>query len=100
MAQDQGQDRLVDRSSSLGLQCCTSVDNSGHNNITDISPLAKLTDLHELHLSSNKISDISVLSGLHNLTDLEVGYNSITDLTPLSGLHLLSKLTISGNAAL
>ena len=71
-----------------------------HNNITDISPLAKLTDLHELHLSSNKISDISVLSGLHNLTDLEVGYNSITDLTPLSGLHLLSKLTISGNAAL
>lgn len=70
------------------------------NNITDVSPLAKLTSLQELHLNSNKISDISVLSGLHNLTNLEVGYNSITDLTPLSGLHLLSKLTISGNAAL
>ncbi|MFT9038819.1 leucine-rich repeat domain-containing protein [Schleiferilactobacillus harbinensis] len=70
------------------------------NNITDVSPLAKLTGLQELHLNTNKISDISVLSGLHNLTNLEVGYNSITDLTPLSGLHLLSKLTISGNAAL
>lgn len=71
-----------------------------NNNITDVSPLAKLTSLQELHLNSNKISDISVLSGLHNLTNLEVGYNSITDLTPLSGLHLLSNLNISGNAAL
>ena len=53
------------------------------NSISDISPLAGLTNLEYLYLSSNGISDISALSGLTHLEDLSLWKNSISDLSPL-----------------
>ena len=53
--------------------------------ITDISPLAGLTNLSTLRLNSNQITDISPLADLTNLTRLLLGGNKITD----DQIHLL-----------
>jgi Leucine-rich repeat (LRR) protein len=94
-----------------------------HNQISDISPLSKLTELQRLYLSSNQISDLTPLSELINLTTLslsnnqiidisplsnltnlggplgalDLGYNQITDVTPLSELTKLQRLILSYN---
>ena len=49
------------------------------NNITDITPLAKLENLEYLELFLNHISDLTPLEGLTHLRDLNLCYNSITD---------------------
>ena len=69
----------------------------GENAITDISPLAALTNLTDLVLYENTITDISPLSGLINLTDLYLRGNSITDVSPLEGLINLTELYLTGN---
>ena len=46
-------------------------------NISDISPLANLTDLVFLDLHANQIDDISALANLTNLTFLDLRYNAI-----------------------
>ncbi len=56
--------------------------NLSHNNISDITPLAQLTQLRELDLARNKISDITPLAQLTQLTSLDLNDNDISDLTP------------------
>ena len=71
-----------------------------NNQITDISPLAGLTNLTNfglLNLGRNKISDLSPLAGLTNLERLNLSYNQISDLSPLKGLTNLKSLDLSGN---
>ena len=68
------------------------------NSISDISPLAGLTNLERLDLEKNSISDISVLAGLTNLTWLNLAYNPISDISPLAGLTNLTELTLSNNS--
>ncbi len=53
------------------------------NNISDISPLAGLTQLGVLGLWNNNISDISALAGLINLLFLDLSSNNISDISPL-----------------
>jgi hypothetical protein len=65
--------------------------------ITDISPLAGLTNLTDLTLMGNHILDISPLAELTNLTRLALNYNRISDLTPLAGLANLTNLLLEGN---
>ena len=67
------------------------------NQISDISPLAGLTNLTRLYLGDNEISDVSPLSGLTNLTKLELWENEISDVSPLSGLTNLTGLDLGGN---
>jgi len=55
----------------------------GGNQISDISSLAKLTNLENLYLYSNKISDISTLANLTNLQWLGLYHNQISDISPL-----------------
>src|SRR4028118_2046862 len=50
-----------------------------YNLISDIQPLASLTNLTDLDLSDNLISDIQPLTSLTNLTDLDLSDNLITD---------------------
>ena len=69
----------------------------GDNAITDISPLAALTNLTDLVLYENTITDISPLTGLINLTDLYLRDNSITDVSPLEGLINLTDLYLRDN---
>ena len=53
--------------------------NLNDNNITDLTPLAGLTNLTELWLADNNISDLTPLAGLTNLTELYLPQNSISD---------------------
>ena len=68
------------------------------NLISDLSPMASLTNLTSLSLSDNNISDISPLSGLTDLTYLELNYNPISDIFPLLGLTDLTYLNLSNNS--
>ena len=65
--------------------------------ITDISVLAKCTNLKNLNLNNNCISDLTPLKGLTTLTTLQLNNNNITDLSPLAGLTNLEKLYLLGN---
>jgi len=68
-----------------------------NNQISDISPLAGLTNLTFLYLNDNQISDISPLAGLTNLDHLYLWDNQISDISPLTGLTNLTTLALSGN---
>ncbi len=68
-----------------------------NNSISDLTPLAGLTQLTVLDLNGNAISDISALSGLTNLVVLRLGANVITDITALSGLTNLVVLGVWDN---
>ena len=61
------------------------------NSVSNLSPLAGLTNLMWLSLEANSISDISPLAGLTNLT-VVVNFlaNSISDVSPLAGLTNLT----------
>mgnify|MGYP001791602630 FL=1 len=72
------------------------LDLSSHK-ISDLSPLAQLTNLTELYLSYNKISDLSPLARLTNLNFLFLESNQIKDLSPLSRLTHLTWLIVGGN---
>lgn len=67
--------------------------------ITDLSPLAGLSNLQALTIRENKISDVTPLSGLTNLIYLDLSDNQITDVTPLASLVHLQRLYISNNPA-
>ena len=71
--------------------------------LTDISPLKKLTALTELTIqklrpsATASFSDISVLASLTQLKILFLNYNEIVDLSPLRALTTLTNLTLTGN---
>ncbi len=67
------------------------------NKITNITPVSGFTNLTRLHLENNQITEINALSGLINLISLHLETNSITDLTPLSPLINLRRLHLSNN---
>jgi Leucine-rich repeat (LRR) protein len=67
------------------------------NQISDLTPLAGLTNLRALYLNNNQISDLTPLSGLINLRLLYLDNNQISDLTPLSGMTNLVDLTLDNN---
>lgn len=66
---------------------------SGSNQISDITPLANLTNLVELNLNRNQISDITPLANLINLTKLEFSYNPVSDINAISELKKLTSLS-------
>lgn len=74
------------------------LDGNGMNPITDISPLASLTNLTWLSLGTNAIADISPLASLTGLTYLDISYNSIVDVSPLATLTNLTTLYLSVNS--
>ena len=51
--------------------------------------------LKSLSLEGNLISDLSPLAGLTNLTELSLYYNNISDLSPLAGLTNLTSLELN-----
>ena len=67
------------------------------NQITDLTPLAKLTGLKELNLLDNKITDLTPLTRMNKLEWLYLGNNQITDLTPLERLTNLTILGLNNN---
>ena len=84
--------KLADRQ----LKTLTDLDISG-NEISDVKPLAGLTNLTQLNLDRNKIVDVKSLSGLTNLTQLGLALNQINDVKPLAGLTKLDLLYLYNN---
>ena len=68
------------------------------NSVSDISPLAALTNLTELRLDHNQVSDISPLTALTNLTRLVLGGSPISDISPLTALTNLTVLGLYANS--
>lgn len=69
------------------------------NDVTDLSPLAGLTNLRQLHLNqSSDLSDLSPLAGLTGLETLLLTHASITDIAPLAGLSNLRVLHLNENS--
>ena len=67
------------------------------NSISDVSPLAGLTQLTGLQLEENAISDVSGLSTLTQLASLDLSNNVISDVSPLATLTQLADLNLSYN---
>jgi len=65
--------------------------------ITDLSPLAGLTNLDHLFIEGSYINDITPLAGLTNLTWLTILGTQVTDITPLAGLINLETLQLAVN---
>ncbi len=63
-------------------------------NISDLTPLAALTQLQELHVNSTGVSDLTPLAALTQLQELCVNGTEVSDLTPLAGLTHLRRLDI------
>ena len=87
-----------------GLQFATSLSSLqlGHwngegNQVSDLSPIAGLTELRRLILNHNLISDLSPLAGLTNLEFLSLEFNEVSDLSPLEGLINLEHIDINVN---
>ena len=91
-----GKDRISDITPLAQLTQLRELSLSGHQ-ISDITPLAQLTQLRELSLSSNEISDISPLARLTELRELNLSFNRISDISPLTQLTELTTLTLGGN---
>ena len=77
------------------------------NQLTDLTPLAGLTQLETLRLGGSdsgvnnpNLQDLTPLSGLKNLEILVLPGNSqIRDLTPISGLTNLREFSMSGDSS-
>jgi Leucine-rich repeat (LRR) protein len=69
----------------------------GFNQITDLSPLASLSELTRLRLNDNEITEISPLPELVNLRFLDLSNNEIRSVSSLTGLVELRELRLSNN---
>jgi len=63
--------------------------------VSDLTPIAKLTNLKELDLATTQISDVTPLAGLTNLKRLKLFGTRVSDVTPLAGLTNLEELVLS-----
>ena len=67
------------------------------NKISDLSPLADLTNLEVLNLSCNQVSAVNPLAKLTNLRTLDLRYNQVNDVSPLAELTNLTLLNLRYN---
>jgi len=67
------------------------------NLISDLSPLAGLPNLRELHIGKNKIEDLSPIASMTGIGILTLSNNKIKDITPLQSLNKLTVLDLSNN---
>jgi Leucine-rich repeat (LRR) protein/GTPase SAR1 family protein len=65
------------------------------NKISDLSPLATLTNLQKLYCSRTQVSDLSPLADLNNLQEFNCSSTKVSDLSPLAPLVNLRTLSCS-----
>ena len=66
--------------------------------VSDVSPLANLTQLTLLALWGTGVSDVSPLANLTQLTSLSLGDTAVSDVSPLANLTQLTRLALYGTA--
>ena len=83
----------------LGLENAVNLEKLylNENEISDLSPIAKLNKLTKLSLIRNRISDLHPLSELTNLEYLDLYANKIEDISPLAKLTNLKHLDLHNN---
>jgi Leucine-rich repeat (LRR) protein len=64
-----------------------------YTRLSDLSPLAEMTELESLHVSFTEVSDLSPLAGLERLRGLSLYKTPVSDLSPLAGVPGLDLLT-------
>jgi internalin A len=67
--------------------------------VTDISPVAGLTNLIQIQVGDGDVSDLTPLANLINLETLWSQRNRVTDITPilgLTGLRILNLYQVAG----
>lgn len=69
----------------------------GHHNITDLTPISRMTELKVLILGDNPISDLSPLASLKKLQYIEIFSCKFTDVSVLAELPELIDVCIGGN---
>lgn len=62
--------------------------NLWNNKISDIRPLANLTNLTELSITNNQVTDITPLASLTKLNSLGIGTNQITNVLSEEYLYI------------
>ena len=67
------------------------------NPISDLLPLMNLTALKRIDLARGQISDISPLANLTQLTSINLRYNHIEDISALTNLNQLTELRLNSN---
>ena len=83
----------------LGLENAVNLEklDLNENEISDLSPIAKLNKLTKLSLIRNRISDLQSLSELTNLEYLDLYANKIENISPLAKLTNLKHLDLHNN---
>ena len=67
------------------------------NSISDFSPLGRLTKPNVVNICGTELSDLTPLAGLKNLKELYLRSNNISDISPLAGLTDLKWLAVNQN---
>lgn len=70
------------------------------NEITNLSPLAGLSELSLLNVRNNQITTLTPLAGVVSLAGLDIGSNAVTCLSPLTNLVNLTILYFNNNEIL
>jgi internalin A len=90
--------RNLNKLQRLDISCVTSTQwPAWCGNVSDVSPLANLTNLETLILEGQEIRDISALAALTQLPRLSLSTNYINDITALVSLTNLHYLNLSHN---
>ena len=72
------------------------IDNEWHRNpISNVSPLASLTNLETLNLTATAVSDVSALENLTNLADLDLTATAVSDVSGLEHAVNLERLNLN-----
>ncbi|MBP7679369.1 MAG: hypothetical protein KA096_03025 [Bacteroidales bacterium] len=79
------------------LSLLSAIDLTGKNNITNLEPLAKMTNLKEINASGTIINDLAPLSEIIDLKVLNCSDTRVSSLMPLKGLLKLEQLDFSGS---
>ena len=89
--------RITDLSPMANLKSLVKLQIDQNHNISDISPLAGLTQLEWINMEVNNISDITPLTNLTKMTYLNVMFNPITDISSLKNMKNLEVLLLSNS---
>lgn len=74
----------------------SSVDLSGRKNITDLTPISRLSDLKSVNISGTAVADLMPLRNMNKLESLDISGTHISTLEPLRYCLLLNKLKMRG----
>lgn len=72
----------------------TSIDLSGRRNITDLTPINRLSGLKSVRISGTGVTDLMPLRNMNKLEELDLSHTGVTTLEPLRYCVLLKQLKL------